>query len=53
VEPGTKVQPGQVVAVVDGNGRSAPVHAHVGGRLGGSLAKRHVSRGEGVAWLSR
>lgn len=53
LEPGSLVEPGQVVAFVDVNGRSEPVRAHVGGRLGGRLGARSVSRGEGVAWLSR
>ena len=53
IEPGTSVEAGQVIAVVDANGRSAEVRTHARGRLGGQLATRSVARGEGVAWLSQ
>lgn len=55
VERGVAVEPGQVVAVVDSQGHSAPVRAPVFGRVGGALAGRGqtVSRGEAVVWLLR
>lgn len=53
LEPGTPVEAGQVIAVVDAGGRSEPVRSHVRGRVGGRLGARSVSRGEGIAWLSR
>jgi predicted deacylase len=53
VDPGTPVEAGQVVALVDTDGRSEPVRAPVRGRLGGRLFARAVTRGEAVLWLSR
>ena len=53
LEPGSPVERGQVVAVVDSNGRSEPVRSHVRGRLGGGLGAAAVRRGEGVVWRSR
>lgn len=53
VQPGADVEAGQVVAFVDAEGRSEPVHAPVRGRLGGRLFARAVTRGEAVLWLAR
>jgi predicted deacylase len=55
VEPGTEVLSGDVVAAVETGTRAEPVRAPVRGRVGGHLAgsSQHVSRGEGVLWLSR
>lgn len=52
---GQQVDQGEVVAAIDRDGRSEPVRAPRGGRVGGSLAgsSQQVSRGEGVLWLSR
>lgn len=53
VEPGTRVDAGQLVATVDHGGRSEPVRAPVPGRVGGALAAgpHAVQRGEAVLWL--
>jgi biotin carboxyl carrier protein len=55
VEPGRRVQRGELVAIVDAPGRPARVHAPATGRVGGALAspEQRIAKGEGVVWLSR
>lgn len=53
--PGTRVDAGEVVAVVAGPRGDTDLYAPVAGHIGGALADeaQAVATGEGVVWLSR
>ncbi|MEY3020440.1 MAG: hypothetical protein RLZZ272_1424 [Actinomycetota bacterium] len=55
IDPDTRVEVGDVVAVLEGSRGPLTLRAHQGGRVGGALQHldEAVAAGEAVVWLAR